>query len=71
MHGQRIHYGRITYGSGSDAKRRTGPCPWSKPWEDALEKLESWRDRYGGERPHGAPRNLTPREFAMPPETGD
>ena len=33
--------------------------------DDAVEKLESWRKHYNGERLHSALGHLTPREFAV------
>ena len=36
---------------------------WFLPLEDAVEKVESWRRHYNGERPHSVLGNLSPREF--------
>ena len=36
---------------------------WFLSLEDALEKVETRRRYYNGERPHGALGNLTPKEF--------
>ena len=36
---------------------------WFLSLEDAREKVETWRQDYNGERPHGALGNLTPKEF--------
>ena len=32
-----------------------------------MEKVESWRNHYNGDRPHSALGNLSPREFAVLP----
>ena len=37
---------------------------WFLSLDDAVEKVEGWRRLYNGERPHSAPRNLSPRDFA-------
>ena len=40
---------------------------WFLSLEDAAEeKVEIWRRRYNGERPHSALGNLSPQEFAAP-----
>ena len=44
---------------------------WFLSLEDAVEKVESWRNHYNGERPHSALGNLSPREFAVLAEIGD
>ena len=44
---------------------------WFLSLEDAEEKVESWRKRYNGERPHSALDNLHPREFAVLAEIAD
>lgn len=36
---------------------------WFLSLKDAVEKVESWRRHYNGERPHSALGNLSPREF--------
>ena len=36
-----------------------------------MEKVESWRRHYDGERPNSAPGNLTTREFAVLADIGD
>ena len=36
---------------------------WFLSLEDAVDKVESWRRHYNGERPHSALGNLSPREF--------
>jgi len=36
---------------------------WFLSLEDAREKVDTWRQDYNGERPHGALGNLTPKEF--------
>ena len=41
---------------------------WSLSLEDAREKVESWRQRYNKERPHGALGNMTPLEYAQETE---
>ena len=33
--------------------------------QDAREKIEAWRKRYNGERPHSSLGGLTPTEFAQ------
>ena len=38
---------------------------WFLSLDDAKDKVERWRQHYNGERPHGAPRNLTPMEYAL------
>jgi putative transposase len=37
---------------------------WFLSLEDAREKIETWRQEYNRERPHGALGNLTPLEYA-------
>jgi putative transposase len=37
---------------------------WFLSVADARDRLEAWRQEYNEERPHGSPRNLTPRAFA-------
>ena len=37
---------------------------WFLSLEDAREKIESWRQEYNSNRPHGALDNLAPEEFA-------
>jgi len=37
---------------------------WFLSLEDAREKVESWRQEYNRNRPHGALDNLAPKEFA-------
>ena len=37
---------------------------WFLSLEDAREKVESWRQQYNEERPHGALGNITPAEYA-------
>ena len=44
---------------------------WFLSLEDAVEKVESWRNHYNGDRPHSALGNLSPREFAVLAEIGD
>jgi len=41
---------------------------WFLSLEDAREKVESWRQRYNKERPHGALGNMTPLEYAQETE---
>ena len=36
---------------------------WFLSLEDAVEKVESWRRHYNGERPHSALGDLSPWEF--------
>lgn len=36
---------------------------WFLSLEDAWEKIETWRQEYNGERPHGALGNLAPLEY--------
>ena len=38
---------------------------WFLSLEDAREKIEGWRRRYNGERPHSALGNLAPEAFAL------
>ena len=44
---------------------------WFLSLEDAVEKVETWRNHYNGERPYSALENLSPREFAVLAEIGD
>ena len=44
---------------------------WFLSLADAEGKVEFWRRRYNGERPHSAPGNLSSREFAELAEIGD
>ena len=44
---------------------------WFLSLEDAVEKVELWRNHYNGERAHSARGNLSPREFAVLAEIGD
>lgn len=37
---------------------------WFLNLQDAREKIEAWRQRYNGERPHSSLGGLTPKEFA-------
>jgi transposase InsO family protein len=37
---------------------------WFLSIEDAKEKIESWRQYYNRERPHGSLGNISPVEFA-------
>jgi len=37
---------------------------WLLSLADARDRLETWRQEYNEERPHGSLRNLTPRAFA-------
>ena len=36
-----------------------------------MEKVESWRRHYNGEKPHSALGNLSPKEFTVLAEIGD
>ena len=38
---------------------------WFLSLEDARDKVETWRQHYNRERPHGALGNLTPMEYAL------
>jgi len=38
---------------------------WFLSLEDAREKVETWRQHYNRERPHGSLGNLTPMEYAL------
>ena len=38
---------------------------WFLSLDDAREKVESWRQEYNRERPHGALGNLAPLEYAL------
>ena len=38
---------------------------WFLSLEDAREKIETWRQHYNRERPHGALGNLAPMEYAI------
>ena len=38
---------------------------WFLSLEDAVDKVESWRRHYNGERPRSALGNLSPREFVV------
>jgi putative transposase len=37
---------------------------WFLPLEDARDKVAAWRQEYNRRRPHSAPGNLSPEEFA-------
>jgi putative transposase len=37
---------------------------WFLSLEDARQKVETWRQEYNGNRPHGALGNMAPEEFA-------
>jgi len=38
---------------------------WFLSLQDAMEKIESWRQHYNEERPHGSLGNMAPLEYAM------
>ena len=44
---------------------------WFLSLEDAEEKMETRRNHYNGEKLHSALGNLSPRQFAVLPATGD